>query len=192
MSLHEIELQKYNKMWDKQSYRQWSPGENAIDNFLKHCAWKLGDTLVDLGCGTGRAGAALAARGLKVVLLDFCTKAVDVEDLPVITANIWELFKTGLQWDWVYCVDVLEHIPEEKIDDALRSIAQTTRKGGYLQIAMFEDYCGREIGETLHMTVKNQEWWYTKIFKHMNVFSLGNNLDARGNEGYAKFVVRSR
>lgn len=192
MNLHEIELSKYNRIWDRQEYRQWSPGENAIDNFLRNCPWKPGDSLVDLGCGTGRAGAALATHGLNVVLLDFCVKAIEVRDLPVIRHNIWELYNTGLQWDWVYCVDVLEHIPEEMVEDTLKGIAHTTRKGGYLQIALFEEGCGRLINERLHMTVKSYDWWYNKIISHVNIIGSEDGKDIRGIEGYAKFIIGSK
>lgn len=191
MSLHETELAKYQKMWARPEYRKWSPGQNAVGTFLTHCKWRVRDTVVDLGCGTGRAGAVLADHGLQPTLLDFCYEAIEQPTkLPIIVANLWEL-PIWPQYDWVFCVDVLEHIPEEKMDDVLRGIGMLMRRGGYLQIAMFEDGCGSAIGEKLHMTVRPLEWWIEVVRNYMECRYIGDDQDVRGNHGYAKLVVRS-
>lgn len=189
MSLHEQELAKYKRAWSQEGYRSWSPGENAVHNFLSNCAWHPGDSLVDLGCGTGRAGSLLAKHGLNVTLLDFCYEAIDIKHLPIVIANLWEL-PVWPTYDWLYSVDVLEHIPEEKVDDVLAGFAKIMRSGGYLQIALFND--SGNFGDKLHMTVKPLEWWIEAVRKHMDGYYLGNDRDVRGYKGYAKLIVRPK
>jgi cyclopropane fatty-acyl-phospholipid synthase-like methyltransferase len=60
MNLDEKERAKYQSIWAYPQYRMNSPGEAAVPRFLFHLPWAAGDTLIDLGCGTGRAGKALA------------------------------------------------------------------------------------------------------------------------------------
>lgn len=192
--MHQIEAlerEKYRKIWERPEYRQWSPGAAAVDNFLKGVDWMLGQSVVDLGCGTGRAGAALAERGLDVTLLDFMHSAVEFPDMKFIEACLWDIPET--QWfDWAFCVDVMEHIPTSMVTQTLGNIHNIIRRGGYFQIALFEDGCGRMIGETLHMTVKSADWWYKELEAWWAVMEDPNDRDARGNSGYAKFIVRSR
>ena len=84
------EREKYARMWAEPTYRQWSPGEASVEKFLSGVRWAPGDTVVDLGCGTGRAGLALAAKGLGVVLVDCCQEAVEFKarDLPFLEMNL--------------------------------------------------------------------------------------------------------
>lgn len=156
------EQDKYRRMWAQPSYRNWSPGADAVPAFLDGQLWQPGDTLGDMGCGTGRAGKLLSQKGLAVTLVDFCRGACEVEGLPFVEAVLWDLPPLG-KFDWLYCVDVLEHIPTSKVAATLDNLAAVTRKGGYLQISLQRDSCGSLIGETLHLTVQPFEWWAAQV-----------------------------
>jgi 2-polyprenyl-3-methyl-5-hydroxy-6-metoxy-1,4-benzoquinol methylase len=163
MTSVESERIKYEKIWRVPDYRCYSPGEHLVKHFLNSVPWEKGDTLIDLGCGTGRAGKALANEGLHVFLLDLVKDAVDPDIiLPFISANLWNLPR-ALKFDWIYSTDVLEHIPPCYVDATLDGMVEMTRKGGMLQIAHFQDGFGKVIGETLHLTVEPPEWWRKKI-----------------------------
>lgn len=187
MSLLETERDKYERMWNESSYSNWSPGEAAVGTFVGIVPWAQDDSLVDLGCGTGRAGLVLSKLGFNVTLLDFCQRAVQATHLPFVEACLWDL--PFMRFDWIYCVDVLEHIPPEMVDQVLQQMAKITNKGGYLQIALFEDHCGKTIGETLHLTLESPEWWLAQIGKHWPVTYIKDSRDIRGNDGYAKFIL---
>lgn len=183
MTIADQELSKYQRMWAHPSYRHGSPGERAVNDFLKGCAWKPGDTLTDVGAGTGRAGRKLAAQGLRVTLLDCCPEANET-DLPCRQVILWDLPASIPRFDWIYCVDVLEHIPPEYVGSTLDALAAITIKGGYLQIALFNDGFGKLIGERLHLTVKPLDWWKPHISARWSDVTV---LPSNGS--YAKFVM---
>lgn len=173
MITEDQEREKYEKIWQVAGYRQNSPGENLVPLFLEKCPWQPCDRVIDLGCGTGRAGKALAAQGLKVTLLDITTNALDrdatIIDLPFLNGNVWDLPFYGRPWDWIFSSDVLEHIPPEHVDKALDCMARTTGKGGFLQIACHPDGFGDVIGEKLHLTVQPFDWWEKKLRQRWEV-----------------------
>lgn len=164
----EDERHKYWRMWQHKEYRRNSPGERQATLFRSRIVPERGDTLIDLGCGTGRAGAALAAKGFNVTLFDLVNAVDDGIGLPFIEGNIWDLRELP-KFDWIFCTDVLEHVPPEQVDNTLKGMARITRKGGFLTIAHFEDNCGRMINEALHLTIQPAEWWMRKIEKLWNV-----------------------
>ncbi len=77
MSLARTERRKYEECWAHDDYRKYSPGESVLPIF-KSIARRRG-TLVDIGCGTGRAGQHLADAGFDVTLLDFARNAPEVK-----------------------------------------------------------------------------------------------------------------
>jgi SAM-dependent methyltransferase len=183
MNTVEAERRKYERMWTEvPAYRNDSPGERLVDYFLKHADYEPGDTLIDLGCGTGRAGLALYNRGLDVTLYDISAKAVDADiarlEFPFIEHCVWLDDDTDPA-DWVYCCDVLEHIPPEHIDKSLAVIRRLALKGAFLQIAMFHDGFGARIGERLHLTVENQDWWLKKLAEYFSGFNIWDSGDQR-------------
>jgi len=176
----ESEKRKYWRAYQHKSYRVGSPGERVADYFLFSTAREPGDTVIDLGCGTGRAGKRIAdyrkktstgqIKHINVVLFDF-VDAREV-DLPFIEGNLWDL--SGLPvFDWILCCDVLEHIPPQYVDRTLDGMARITRKGGLLTIAHFASstahFPDMEVIEDLHLTVQPPEWWQAKIEKRWQI-----------------------
>jgi len=191
VSVLEKERDKYRRMWALPIYRLNSPGERAVPMFLTHVPWQEGDTVIDLGCGTGRAGVELAQNGLRVTLLDLCMEALDpgvLLRIPFIEASLWDIPRWIGAFDWIYCVDVLEHIPPEIIGTVLDQMAVLTKSGGFLQIACFRDGCGRMIGEDLHLTLNSPDWWRKKIAERWEITQDLTTQQAIA-EKYAIFVV---
>lgn len=166
----ESEKQKYEKIWAVPGYRVNSPGEGLVDRFS---AVASRGSLIDLGCGTGRAGVKLWHLGFDVTLFDLTKTALDKttiqSGLPFIEGSLWGSWLFAAPFDWIYCTDVLEHIPPERIDETLDNMAKLTRRGGFLQIAMFEDGFGSYIGDRLHLTIQSADWWMEKISSRWEV-----------------------
>ena len=158
MSVEDKERNKYERMWSFPAYRGWSPGFDAAPIAYRTMQCKEGETLLDMGCGTGRAGTYFADRGLDVTLVDFVTTAVEVNYLPFVNACLWSL-SHELRADYTFCADVMEHIPPDYVERTLDCIEHATGKKCFFQIATGRDSCGELIGEALHLTVEPDAYW---------------------------------
>lgn len=168
--MENLEKEKYVKIWSFPEYRRYSPGECAAPRAFDKLS--MSGTLYDMGCGTGRAGKWFSEKGLDVTLVDFAPNAPEV-DLPFIEACLWEIDLP--KKDYVYCVDVLEHIPPERVDEVISNL-KSCGKTLYLQIHCHEDGFGKLINEKLHLTIKPQEWWVDK-FPGCTSRDLGNTVE---------------
>ena len=193
----EIEEKKYRKMWGIKRYRKSSPAEKyGMDGFLS--AFEFigeGHLVADYGCGTGRVSRKLQQLGFVVVAVDITEKCFDAEVQPYVSSDDYDdktmgsecidgtqpigFYKRAL-WDmrgvpstdFFLCCDVMEHIPEEKVDAVLAEIASLTGVGGFFAIATKDDTHGKLIDEKLHLTVKDADWWGSKMLLHFNVKSV--------------------
>ena len=184
MTTAEREQQKYRRMWAHDQYHFASPGERAVQTFLNVCQPPAGDSLVDIGAGTGRAGQKLSHAGLRVTLLDCCPEANETP-LPCLEVILWDLPATLPRFDWIYCVDVMEHIPTEYVEQTLDHMVKLTGKGGYLQVCCVPDNCGKLIKETLHLTIQPAEWWAQHVAARWPILS--HTADGT----YATFILGS-
>lgn len=175
LDLTEQERAKYTRMWDVPEYRAGSPGERCYQKFLQHCAPSVGELVTDYGCGPGRASLAIRELGPKVRMVDIASNCLDphVKDalvpgwLDFVESCLWDLPEGFEPGEWAFCTDVMEHVPEEKVDAVLESIMSHTTKGAFFQIATYEDgHFLKVAGEPLHLTVKEGQWWLNKLSKY--------------------------
>lgn len=150
------EQEKYQIMWQFDSYREVSPGELIAEFFLDE--FKPQGSIIDFGCGTGRAGLKFHDYGLNVLLIDFTDNCRDEEaqSLPFIQ---WDLsYHIPMKAEYGYCTDVMEHIPTDKVAQVIGNIANSVEKA-FFQISTVDDSLGALIDEPLHLTVKPHSWW---------------------------------
>jgi SAM-dependent methyltransferase len=162
----------YENAYEGNKYRGVSPGERDLANFIEAANPQPGTTVVDWGCGTGRAGYKLwTDYEMDVTLVDFAKNSLDEhikeasmheKGIRFVQQDITE--KCVLPSQFGICVDVMEHIPEEDVDAVLSNILDNSRQA-YFQIAMFHDTCGDhdEIQEDLHVCVHGYHWWLRKL-----------------------------
>ncbi len=84
-------------------------------------------------------------------------------------ACLWQLpnsFKTAY---WIYCCEVLEHIPQDSIDTVLAQMAQRMRFGGYFSICLKDGAPSKKINRPPMLTVKGKAWWEKKLQKHFTI-----------------------
>ena len=156
---------KYDAIWQVPGYAENSPGDDLVAMFAELSGCKAGETLIDLGCGTGRAGARLARdHGLKVTLFDLTDAGLEGEarGLRFVEGCLWgshlRLTRPTMGYDYGYCCDVLEHVPPEFTMLAVANIMAACRVV-FFSIATVPDQFGAEIGEPLHLTVRPFVWW---------------------------------
>jgi len=168
-------VELYERCYDSPTYRQHSPGLHLVHEFWDWATPYKTQTLIDWGCGTGRASWDLACRGLNVTAVDFAKNCLDSEiaekdsdSFRFLLQDITKPLDIEQPSFYGYCVDVLEHVPEEDIDNVLDLILFTS-KNVYFNISCIEDNHGerKEIeGEEphpLHCTVYGYAWWLKKF-----------------------------
>jgi SAM-dependent methyltransferase len=166
LSWDDAEREKYTRIWSNPQYRVCSEGEHLVPLFEETCSIKPGDTVLDLGCGCGRASKKLKDAGYGVTAVDIAKNCLDKDvEVPFVEAVLWAL-PESLTADWAFCCDVMEHIPEEKIDDVLIAINKSCTKGAFFNIAFRESAFEGVLGEKLHLTVRNYHWWIDRLEKH--------------------------
>lgn len=151
------EVAKYKKLREV-----WAPPQSRAHTVSAEVAFKAlnmcpGDTVLDAGAGMGYQTQWFQNNGLTV----YSTDIVPMFE-QCIAAPLWDMSEIS-KTDWVFCADVLEHIPPDLVDKSLSELKRIATKGIYLDICCREDNKGSLIGEKLHLTVQPPEWWLRKI-----------------------------
>jgi SAM-dependent methyltransferase len=154
------EQEKYERMWAISEYRTLSPGEDAVPAFLKQVTER--GTLLDIGCGTGRAGLKLKEAGFDVTLMDFTDNSRDYHalTLPFVRHDLTQSLPLAATYG--YCCDVMEHIAPDQIVRVLLNILWATDRT-FFQISTEPDRFGAVINQDLHLTVMPGSWWLDTI-----------------------------
>lgn len=79
--------------------------------------------------------------------------------------------------DMVICVDVLEHIEPDKLDNVLDHIASKANKIFYFKICLVASFNSFEDGTNLHLIVEPKEFWLDKLSKY---YTIEDIIFARG------------
>jgi len=171
------ERHKYQLIWTHSDYRKSSPGEKLVHTAIKEMGMNKGDTLLDLGCGTGKCSQRFSNWGADVTAVDFANNCLDIwVDVRFENCCLWDDENMPYA-DYGFCTDVMEHIPPERVQDTLRTISKHCNKAVFFQVATRPDKMGKLIGETLHLTVKSYHWWESAMEKHwetVNILSANN------------------
>ena len=148
--------EKYEYLWQYDSYRDHSPGEHCIPYYLQR--FQPASPIIDFGCGTGRASLAIEEASGHPILVDFADNCRDQEahHLPFVQ---WDLSKPcPLRAPSGFCSDVMEHIPPEQVDEVIHNILGSAQKV-FFQISTVEDQFGALIAKPLHLSVHPHDWW---------------------------------
>jgi 2-polyprenyl-3-methyl-5-hydroxy-6-metoxy-1,4-benzoquinol methylase len=146
-----------------------------VENFMQQFGIKKGDEVLDLGCGTGRAAKVMCKAGIFVHGMDLTTNSLneDMKELDNFYFSqecLWQLGTKVHQTDYIFCADVMEHIPEKLVHPVLFQIAKKMLKGGFFSISTALETCGPKfINQQLHMTVRGGRWWADQLKRYWEV-----------------------
>lgn len=147
----------YSDLIDTDAYWRGNPGkrpevQRQVVMWLKKIK---ATTVLDAGCGRGDLGLYLRQSVFKVKGCDLADASKYCK-IPFDQASILEMPYTDDQFDAVVCVDVIEHLHPEDVDNAVREML---RVGKHLIIhaACYESHHGpyRE----LHLTIETPDEW---------------------------------
>lgn len=115
-------------------------------------------SVLDAGCGRGHLSRFLKGIGFDTQSCDLADASVYLERLgiPFKQCNLTKLDYEDKAFDAVVCVDVIEHLYESEIKDAISEMLRVG-KHLFLRIACYTSYHGKY--DKLHLTVKPPRWW---------------------------------
>ena len=161
---------RYDEVWSSiDRYGDYAPGADYVDAFRDMSGARTGARLLDAGCGTGRGALALCEAGYQVTLCDVTATGIvpAARHLPFVATALWsDLSLIGQQMggcDYVYCCDVLEHVPIEFTMLTLARLFTLAEHGVFLSISLVPDAFGIWVGESLHETVQPFTWWRDRL-----------------------------
>jgi len=191
MDLLERERETYRQMWAVDEYAQHSPGEHYLPIFLDMIGVTRCEddaSVLDAGCGSGQGGVALSRLGFNVLLCDVTPDGLvsDAMALPYVDACLWHDLRVWGPFDYVYCCDVLEHIPTAFTMLVVRRLLDVAAHGVFLSISFQPDVMGHWVGTPLHQTVMPFTWWRDALS------AVGEVIEARDLLNAGVFFVRRR
>lgn len=178
----------YERAWAVREYATDSPGRAFLPAFLEMAGPELGlcDSVIDAGCGAGAGLEALREAGYaRLAGADL----VDARQGPPATLPFFEgpLWSIACQpFDWVYCCDVLEHIPEEFTMLVVARLLDACAMGAFFSICLEPDGFGALVGEALHKTVRPFTWWRDRLAE------LGRIVECRDLLSHGLYLVEPR
>ena len=163
------EQEKYDDAWMLNAYHAHSPGKMVVRKFLEMTsANPATDTILDAGCGAGAGAVALIEKGFSVRLCDFSVEGFE-EGSPLLAlfrkAILWDDLAGLGSFDYVYCCDVMEHIPPQFTMLAVARMLAITRKAVFFSISLVPDNNGYLVGKPLHQTVMPFVWWRDNLIE---------------------------
>jgi hypothetical protein len=174
----------YEDVWSSvANYGEFSPGERYLPLFLQVAQPPA--TVLDAGTGSGKGAMALIGAGFAVKACDFAEAGYQAE-VPYQDACLWHNLSHLGRFDWVYCTDVLEHIPPQFTMLAIDKMLRVAKRGVFLTVSLVPDSFGIWAGKSLHQTVQPFTWWRDSLRE------LGTVREARDLLTNAIFVVEPR
>lgn len=126
-------------------------------------------TVLDYGCGKGQLSVLLPE--LNIVEYD---PAIEGKDTPPNSA------------DTVICIDVIEHVEPEYLDNVLAHLVYLTKKKLLLVIACRPGNKYLPDGRLAHLIVKDEQWWVEKLSEYGNF----NKVSPKSKRELATILVK--
>lgn len=105
------------------------------------------DTVLELGCGPGRDGEAIAAAGFTYTGVDLSPASVDAcreLGLRAEVASVLDLPFDDATFDAGWTMSTLLHVADEDLDQALQQIIRVLRPGAPLAVGLWGDVTAGE------------------------------------------------
>ena len=181
--IEQRERETYETVWALRAYHNESPGRLYAPLFLQMIApivapaehpWYAAEdySILDAGCGAGDGAIELRTHGFqKIKLCDITDEGLleDALDYPFYQVALWDSlnekigYMHGGKMDFVYCCDVLEHIPPHFTMLVVSRLLDISRYGVFLTISLLADNFGAWVGKPLHQTLQSFSAWRDQL-----------------------------
>lgn len=134
------------------------------------------ETALEVGCAVGNTVKALRGLNIEAFGVDISEWAVTQANVPFIRRL--DFSKDGLagEFDLVFCYDVVEHIPQERLSFAMKNLWKVTGKWLVIVPAMYPEGTTSDPNEPTHLIFHDRQWWEALIK------NCGITLDAEATE----------
>lgn len=169
MSINEV----YHHLFAGPSYNNHKGDEIRYEFVLKELRSQNTGTLIDISSGRG-CFLDLIPPGVTVTSTDiekFHTSACEFVHLDLTDTKAFPFPERT--WNLLSCLDVLEHIPMECLDEVLLFLRGLAKRFCF-SIANHPDVIG---GVELHLIQQNQEWWDQKLRVLFDILSCETMYD---------------
>jgi len=187
MDLRATEQHTYTDMWALDAYAAHSPGETLLPLFLSMVGSSRG-TVLDAGTGSGKGALALQAEGFAVTLCDLTDAGLtdEARALPFVSTALWDDLSVAGRHRWVYCCDVMEHIPPAFTMLVVRRLLDVAEDGVFFTISLVPDVFGAWVGKSLHQSVQSFTAWRDQLA------TVGDIIEARDLLTTGVYYVRAK
>ena len=168
--------------------RIYDDAYTAIDNYNYHNVVKdiyvdvyaayVNGKILDAGCGEGIHLKRMISSGHDAFGIELSTVCCDkyLQDIPHKNIDILSYAREGHSFDGLICMDVLEHIPPENINETLMALSKLSNSA-FLGIANHSDIIN---GVELHLIREDKNWWNKILHKYYkNVHFLTEQFDGK-------------
>jgi 2-polyprenyl-3-methyl-5-hydroxy-6-metoxy-1,4-benzoquinol methylase len=125
--------------------------------------------VLDYGAGKGHLGEYLFRNGFKGVYIPY-------------DPGIAYWSETPKPCEMVVCMDVLEHIEPDLLDNVLADLQRVTIKSGVFSVHSRPAKKSLPDGRNAHLTIEPPQWWQAKIAKHFTIVQWAEAFAKRDGE----------
>lgn len=140
----------------------WGTTAHHHAQVVHHLAMELGaESILDYGAGKQTLKKALPA--LNIFSYDPSIKAIS---------------KKPGRHDLVCCIDVMEHVEPEFVDDVLDDLQRVTKKMAFILISTVKAVKILPDGRNAHLVVEDEHFWLPKLLDRFDIGMIRNEGNA--------------
>lgn len=157
------------------AYRATSAEKSRTDDLLR-LAPASGHVALDIGARDGHFSLLLAQRFARVFALDLSMPSIDHPQIECVEGDAAEMQFADNAMDFVFCAEVLEHIPPERLEKVCREIQRVCRNKILIGVPYAQDI---RVGRTTCYSCgkKNPPWGHVNSFNEARLARLFPDCD---------------
>lgn len=154
-----------------EAYFQGGREKSNYDNYVEQSrgpTTMLAETLyrffrpvssLDVGCAVGHAVKRLRELGTEAYGYDISDWAVKHAGVPFVRSLDISREHLTRQYDLIYSYDVVEHLPPERLEFAVKEMWAACRKDMLIVPATYENGETSDLNEPTHIIFQSRAWW---------------------------------